>query len=384
MNEKIGIYVHIPFCVSKCYYCDFCSFEKKEEYIEKYIDALTQEILSMSEVLSSRKIETIYIGGGTPSYVDSKYIVKIMKVLSMFYLEPPKEVTIELNPNSVTEGKIKEYLEAGINRFSIGLQCIYDDVLKIIGRTHKFEDYINCLNVLKNNSAENISTDLIYPLPNLDFKRFKAQIDKIINLSKKYPLKHISVYNLEVHEGTKLDFLITEGYVKLADEDEEYKMKDYLENSMMENGFNKYEISNYAILGYESLHNTNYWKQNEYLGFGLNASSFSSSTRYSNTKNLENYIDHFLNGNKEINVQNKDEEMDKLELMKEYVILGLRLKEGLQILEFKNKFKVDIFSIFKDELQKLKKEKLINVTSVNISLTKKGSELANVVWQEFI
>ncbi|MBR1884425.1 MAG: radical SAM family heme chaperone HemW, partial [Clostridia bacterium] len=350
MNEKIGIYVHIPFCVSKCYYCDFCSFEKKEEYIEKYIDALTQEILSMSEVLSSRKIETIYIGGGTPSYVDSKYIVKIMKVLSMFYLEPPKEVTIELNPNSVTEGKIKEYLEAGINRFSIGLQCIYDDVLKIIGRTHKFEDYINCLNVLKNNSAENISTDLIYPLPNLDFKRFKAQIDKIINLSKKYPLKHISVYNLEVHEGTKLDFLITEGYVKLADEDEEYKMKDYLENSMMENGFNKYEISNYAILGYESLHNTNYWKQNEYLGFGLNASSFSSSTRYSNTKNLENYIDHFLNGNKEINVQNKDEEMDKLELMKEYVILGLRLKEGLQILEFKNKFKVDIFSIFKDEL----------------------------------
>ena len=384
MNDKISIYVHIPFCKSKCYYCDFCSFANKDDVIEKYIDAVCKEILNYGEILSSRNIETIYIGGGTPSYIDSKYIVKILNLLSMFNTTSLKEVTIEVNPNSLTEEKVKDYLRAGVNRFSIGLQTIYDDVLRAIGRKHKYEDYLKCLDILKESNVTNISTDLIYPLPNLDFKRFKDEVEEIINLSKKYPLKHISVYNLECHEGTKLDFLIKEGYLSLPNEDEEYEMKEYLEKTLDNNGFKRYEISNFAKESFESKHNMCYWKQEEYLGFGLNASSFITGIRYKNTDNLAEYIDYYLENDISIAVKNKEEEMDFLSLMKEYMILNLRLKEGISITSFKQRFKIDVFDVFKEEITSLENLGLITVNTKNIFLTKRGFEVANLVFEKFI
>lgn len=384
MNKSIGIYIHIPFCISKCYYCDFVSFSNKDEdYIDTYIDAVCRQILQNVEVLSEYNINTIYFGGGTPSYIDSKYIVRVMDILKMFLSEDisNKEFTIEVNPNSITKEKLEDYRKAGINRISIGLQSTDDTILKKIGRKHKYEDFLNTLKLCKALGFNNISLDLIYPLPGLDINGFKNSLDKVMTLKDEYDIKHISIYNLEIHEGTKLDFLLKEGYETLCDEDEEMAMKRLLEKILNYNNYINYEISNFAIQGFGSKHNLNYWNQGEYLGFGVNASSFFAGTRYTNTSNIDEYIDN-INLNK--TVIDKKEDLDKLSLMKEYVILKLRLKNGVNISEFKSRFNVDIFSLFKINIDKLINLKLIELKEGNILLTAKGKDLANIVWQEFI
>lgn len=383
MKKDLSIYIHIPFCVSKCHYCDFTSFSGCDErIIEKYFKALTNEIIMNSELISQSNIKTIYIGGGTPSFVDAKYIEMILNTIYMLTDKSTiEEITIEVNPCSLTLEKAKKYHDIGINRISIGLQTIYNDILKIIGRKHTYEDFLNTLNILNNVGFNNLSCDIIYPLPNLSLKNFKSEIDEIINLSKKYPLKHISVYNLEVHKGTKLEFLLNEGYVKLCDEDEEYEMRKYLNNKLEDACFKNYEISNYALPSYESKHNTNYWNQNEYLGLGLSASSFINGSRYKNVDKIDEYILETESGN----ITKIDrEDLDFLDLIKEYIILRLRLKEGIVLKDFERKFNTSIYEYFENEIEELKNNNLINVTDSNIMLTSRGREVANLVWEKFI
>lgn len=277
MNQTIGVYIHIPFCERKCYYCDFVSYEKKQDTIEAYIQALCQEILQNAEILSSNSIQTIYIGGGTPSCIDSKYIVQVLQMLQLFTgdkQESTTEITIEVNPNSVTKEKLLAYKEAGINRISIGLQSTHNHILKTIGRLHTYEDFLQGLEKIKEVGFDKVSVDLMYPLPNLTLEAFQQSIQQVMKLTTKYPISHISVYNLEIHEGTKLEFLIDEGYVTMVSEETEYAMKEWLENELQNSGFLRYEISNYAKPGFESKHNLHYWNQGSYLGFGVAASSF--------------------------------------------------------------------------------------------------------------
>ena len=383
MKDDIGIYIHIPFCKSKCYYCDFASFVNREDIIEKYVNSLCNEILQKAELLSNLNIKTIYIGGGTPSFIDEKYIKQILDTLYLFVCDKSKieEITIEVNPGTCTKEKILNYKKYGINRISLGVQSTHNDILKNIGRIHKFEDVLNTLEYIKSANIDNVSVDLMYPLPGLTLKKFENTLDTIINLKDLYNIKHISIYNLEVHENSKLDFLLKEGFLSLPDEDEEYNMKQMLEKKLNKAKFYKYEISNFAIKGYEAKHNLNYWKQKYYLGFGVAASSYMYSTRYDNTKNIEEYINKINNFEDAVisSVQ-----MDKLDTMKEYVILNLRVVEGINIKDFKSKFKTDIFDIFKVEFEKLIKQGLINVSNTNIFLTPRGMEVANIVWQEFI
>ena len=380
MNKEIGLYIHIPFCKSRCYYCDFCSSANQDELIEEYINALCKELLQNAEIFSEYNIKTVYFGGGTQSYIDSKYIAKIMNIINLFS-NNIEEITIEVNPGTVDYNKLKSYKDLNINRLSIGLQTIYDNVLKSIGRTHLYSDFLNTLEDTKKLEFNNISIDLIYPLPNIDFSKFKAEINEVIKLTNKYDIKHISIYNLELHENTKLDFLIKEGYLSLCDEDEEYKMKEYLEDTLTKADFLKYEISNFSKYGFESLHNLNYWNQGGYIGIGASASSFFAGSRYTNTNDIKEYI-HNINNN--ICTITFKQDMDKLDLMKEYVILSLRLAKGLDKTRFINKFNVDIMKIFKNEIKKLKDEKLIVEDKNSIFLTKRGMEVANIVWQEFI
>lgn len=277
MNQTIGVYIHIPFCERKCYYCDFVSYEKKQDTIEAYIQALCQEILQNAEILSSNSIQTIYIGGGTPSCIDSKYIVQVLQMLQLFTgdkQESTTEITIEVNPNSITKEKLLAYKEAGINRISIGLQSTHNHILKTIGRLHTYEDFVQGLEKIKEVGFDKVSVDLMYPLPNLTLEAFQQSIQQVMKLTTKYPISHISVYNLEIHEGTKLEFLIDEGYVTMVSEETEYAMKEWLENELQNSGFLRYEISNYAKPGFESNHNLHYWNQGSYLGFGVAASSF--------------------------------------------------------------------------------------------------------------
>lgn len=383
MRENIGIYIHIPFCKKKCFYCDFVSYENKENLIQEYIDAVCLEILQNAEILSEYNISTIYFGGGTPSLIKAEYIEKILNTLKLFVTDEKeiKEITIEINPNSASLDKLEKYYNLGINRLSIGLQSTHDKILRNIGRLHTFNDFKD---VLKNANAvgfKNISVDLIYPLPGLNLSGFKETLNSVIKLKDEFNIKHISVYNLEVHENTRLDFLLKEGFVSLCNEDEEYKMREELNKRLQDNGFVKYEISNYAYPGFESKHNLCYWNQEKYIGFGVNASSFFNLKRYRNTSNIDKYIDGIKN-NKNIVVET--EELDKLSLMKEYIILKLRLSKGVEISEFKQKFGTDIFDIFNTEFNSLKKDNLVNITSKNISLTSRGEEVANIVWEMFV
>lgn len=383
MRENIGIYIHIPFCKKKCFYCDFVSYENKENLIQEYIDAVCLEILQNAEILSEYNISTIYFGGGTPSLIKVEYIEKILNTLKLFVTDEKeiKEITIEINPNSASLDKLGKYYNLGINRLSIGLQSTHDKILRNIGRLHTFNDFKE---VLKNANAvgfKNISVDLIYPLPGLNLSGFKETLNSMIKLKDEFNIKHISVYNLEVHENTRLDFLLKEGFVSLCNEDEEYKMREELNKRLQDNGFVKYEISNYAYSGFESKHNLCYWNQEKYIGFGVNASSFFNLKRYRNTSNIDKYIDGIKN-NKNIVVET--EELDKLSLMKEYIILKLRLSKGVEISEFKQKFGTDIFDIFNTEFNSLKKDNLVNITSKNISLTNRGEEVANIVWEMFV
>ena len=383
MRENIGIYIHIPFCKKKCFYCDFVSYENKENLIQEYIDTVCLEILQNAEILSEYNISTIYFGGGTPSLIKVEYIEKILNTLKLFVTDEKeiKEINIEINPNSASLDKLEKYYNLGINRLSIGLQSTHDKILRNIGRLHTFNDFKE---VLKNANAvgfKNISVDLIYPLPGLNLSGFKETLNSMIKLKDEFNIKHISVYNLEVHENTRLDFLLKEGFVSLCNEDEEYKMREELNKRLQDNGFVKYEISNYAYPGFESKHNLCYWNQEKYIGFGVNASSFFNLKRYRNTSNIDKYIDGIKN-NKNIVVET--EELDKLSLMKEYIILKLRLSKGVEISEFKQKFGTDIFDIFNTEFNSLKKDNLVNITSKNISLTNRGEEVANIVWEMFV
>lgn len=383
MRENIGIYIHIPFCKKKCFYCDFVSYENKENLIQEYIYAVCLEILQNAEILSEYNISTIYFGGGTPSLIKAEYIEKILNTLKLFVTDEKeiKEITIEINPNSASLDKLEKYYNLGINRLSIGLQSTHDKILRNIGRLHTFNDFKEVLKNANTVGFKNISVDLIYPLPGLNLSGFKETLNSVIKLKDELNIKHISVYNLEVHENTRLDFLLKEGFVSLCNEDEEYKMREELNKRLQDNGFVKYEISNYAYPGFESKHNLCYWNQEKYIGFGVNASSFFNLKRYRKTSNIDKYIDGIKN-NKNIVVET--EELDKLSLMKEYIILKLRLSKGVEISEFKQKFGTDIFDIFNTEFNSLKKDNLVNITSKNISLTSRGEEVANIVWEMFV
>lgn len=380
MNKDIGIYIHIPFCKSKCFYCNFYSEEKKDSTVmENYIDAVCMEIMQNADLLSTRRITTIYIGGGTPSLLNPKQIKKILDVLKLFCYEP-EEVTIEVNPESVTEEKLKEYHNMGINRLSIGIQSINEKTLKYIGRSYTSKENIkNVIEVAEKVGINNISADCIIGLPEETEETFKNTVEYILSLGKS--VKHISAYSLEVHEGTKIDFLINGGFISLPSEETERNMKYALDKILEENGFERYEISNYAKKGYESKHNLKYWNKEEYLGLGSAASSYINSSRYTNIDNVEQYINSVQNG---ISTVIFKEDLDEIEDIKEYIILRLRLKEGLNIDTFKSKFGKDILSLYKEEITELINNGLLIIKDNNITLTYKGEDLANLVWEKFI
>ena len=401
-KKELGIYIHIPFCKQKCYYCDFTSFAGCEHLQGRYVECLKKELqYRLRGIEDNYKITTIYIGGGTPSYIDSKYIKEILTLLmneipnsnvsskqsdklkiDNDYLENLKlcdvETTIEVNPGTVTEQKLREYKEAGINRLSIGLQSTNNELLKEIGRIHNYEQFIEAYNLARKEGFKNINVDLMLGLPNQTIVDLKESLQKVIKLDP----KHISVYSLILEEETKLYSLVNEGKLKLPDEDTERQMYWYVKNTLELNGYKHYEISNFAKTGYESKHNVNCWKQKEYIGVGLGASSYFDGTRYSNIDNLDEYIANVET--EEYNKNKKIEEIQKIEdKQKEFMMLGLRMIDGVSIQEFKAKFGQNPVYLFRDELDKLVKDKLLIVEGDKIKLTNRGLDLANQVWMEF-
>lgn len=374
--KEIGIYIHIPFCIKKCEYCDFVSYCNKEKYVPQYINALKKEI--KNNINKEYKITTIYIGGGTPSSIEENYIADIIETIKLNMndenLKEFKnvEVTIEVNPGTVTEKKLKTYKEIGINRLSIGLQETHDELLKSIGRIHTYEEFLKTYNLARKIGFNNINVDLIIALPNQTIQDIKENLEKIIKLNP----EHISVYSLILEEGTPFYNKYNENKIKLPDEELERNMYWYVKNTLENNGYVHYEISNFSKKGFESKHNMNCWNQEEYLGFGVAAHSYNNKTRYSNTNSIEEYI---KGSNKIIHEEQTLEDMQK-----EYMLLGLRKIEGINIQKFKNKFAQNPIFIFKEQLSKLVDEELIVIDGNEIKLTNKGLDLANIVWEEFV
>lgn len=386
MNKKqeLGIYIHIPFCAKKCYYCDFVSYPNMEEKQKEYVEALKKEIKSYD--LQNYNITTIYIGGGTPSYIESKYIVEVLEYIkSKLNANETKfenmEITIEVNPGTVTKEKLLDYKKVGINRLSIGLQSTNDRLLKQIGRIHKYQDFLQTYNLARNVGFTNINIDLMLGLPNQSIKDLKESIEKVISLQP----EHISIYSLIVEEGTKLYKQIENGELHLPEEELERKMYWYTKSKLELAGYKHYEISNYAKPKRESKHNSNCWEQKQYIGIGASAHSYLDNIRYCNVSNLKEYISNMENVEADFEEKYIVNERQNLEDRKnEFMLLGLRKIDGVSIAMFKEKYVENPIFRYRDSLEKLVNEGLVLIDGDMIKLTNKGLDLANIVWEEFI
>lgn len=336
-----GLYIHVPFCKQKCTYCDFASFPKEIGKAESYFACLYREIKGRSIQYPKTIIDTIYIGGGTPSVVDSKLIAgAIRQARKCFTVKEDAEITIELNPGTVDENKIKDYLSVGINRFSIGLQTGYDDQLKRLNRIHTAKDFLLTCKML---NGQNISADILIGLAD----QTAEQVKKTIELAIAGGVSHISVYALTPEVGTPIytDYLNGE----LLSDDEVADIYDEIVKYLKEKGFDRYEVSNFAKDGKYSRHNMNYWKRGEYIGVGVSASSFMEERRFTNTFKIGEYMNAVIyNKNPEISSDNIEKEDAKFE----FIMLALRTANGVSIKEFNQNFDADFLTDYKDVLSK--------------------------------
>lgn len=337
-----GIYVHIPFCKAKCSYCDFASFPDKICYAESYMACVFREMAKRKEELKNYKFDTLYIGGGTPSVIDEKYIAMLLaSVKKNFNLSENAEITIEMNPGTVSAGKIALYKKCGINRFSVGLQTAVDSQLADLGRVHNLKDFEACARLLK---GENFSADIMIGLKNQTIEDIEFSIETAANAGA----SHISMYALTPEDGTPIytDYLNGE----LPDGDEVAEMYERGVKKLLSLGFERYEVSNFCKKGRESKHNLNYWKRGEYIGFGVSASSHINNVRYTNTFDLDEYFKCILSDNfAVINSEQIDENGQK----EEYIMLALRTAGGIDLNDYKLKFGVDFEEEFAETLKKL-------------------------------
>lgn len=375
-SRELGIYIHIPFCKSKCYYCDFVSYTNQCNQIAPYIQKVLQEMQQYD--VSNYNVTTIYIGGGTPSYIEEKYIKQLLDALKRKLADnetrfEDMEITIEINPGTITKKKLEQYKESGVNRISIGLQSTNDNLLKQIGRIHNYQEFLEAYQLVKKVGFENINVDLMIGLPNQTIQDIKQTLGEIQKLNP----NHVSVYSLIVEEGTKIDELINRDKLQLPDEELERQMYWYVKNTLELNGYNHYEISNFAKKGKESKHNLNCWEQKEYIGLGVAAHSYLNGVRYSNFTFTETGEWSFLD--KKI-----EEQQDLEDKKKEYMLLGLRKIEGVSIQKFKEKYRDNPIFLYRKELEKMVEEGLLEIDGDLIRLTNKGVDLANLVWEEFV
>ena len=371
MSNSISIYIHIPFCKSKCIYCNFVSFPNCEKFFDTYLEKVKQEIDYHASKLKDRNVKTIFIGGGTPSLLSGEDIFDLVTfVLQKFSVSKQAEITIEVNPESFSKEKALWWKKAGINRLSFGLQSDDDIVLKKLGRIHNFSQFQNAVKEAKSLGFSNISADVLLGLPNQTPQKIGQTLRKIAKLG----LTHISAYSLQVEKGTKLFELVKNEQIKLPDEDlsNEIYNSAYLE--LKELGFHRYEISNFAKKGFECRHNQNYWVRGEFLGIGVGAYGFIDGVHYENTSNLIDYI------KKDYMPQNIEKESKKTK-MEETIMLALRTEKGLNISNFNKTFNIDFCEKFKPALDKLSQQKLIKITKNHIKIT--NFSISNAIILQF-
>ena len=337
MKKEIGVYIHIPFCMSKCSYCSFVSKCAFNEEIEEYFKYLKTQIVAESANFKDREVKTIYIGGGTPSFVDALYIEDIIDTLKKYYnMEQSVEVTIECNPCSTTKEKLEIYKKAGINRISFGVQSLNDDCLNIIGRKHNSKMALNAIKTAKDVGFDNVSCDLLIGIP---FQTTQMLLNDITKLAKT-GVKHISAYMLMLEQGTKLyEQIVINKELKVASDDACVNMYNSAYSLLGDLGFKRYEISNFALNGYECKHNINYWQCGEYVGFGVSAYSYNDNKRFDGFNDFEsyyNYVNKKYILQSDINLLPPYEVLSKEQKIEELIMLGLRQTKGVSLSTLKS------------------------------------------------
>lgn len=372
--KPLSIYIHIPFCKEKCFYCDFLSFKGRENYFLAYKNALLNEIKEFAlQNKNIYEIKTIFIGGGTPSVFPIGYIGEIMEsIFSNFFVSKDAEISIEANPGTLSYEIIKHFKENEINRISLGVQSLNNDILKNIGRIHTAEQFYENYNNVRKVGFENVNVDLMFSLPNQTLEIFENTIYKILELQP----EHISCYSLILEEDTKFYDMYEKGIFKPVDDELDRKFYYKAIDIFEKNNYNLYEISNFSKPNKQCKHNIIYWERGEYIGFGIGASSLLNNTRFSNTRSFLDYI-NFKN-------EKEFEILQKEDMYSEFVFLGLRMTKGISKEKFKKEFGIDIRNIYKKELEKFLENGLLLEKDDFIYLSKKGIDLSNVVFSEFI
>lgn len=372
--KEMSLYIHIPFCKQKCLYCDFPSYAGKESLINEYIRALNEEILRKC---SKYKIASIFVGGGTPSYLNEINLESLLKTINLLDFKDEFEFTIECNPGTLNEEKLVLMKNYNVNRISMGLQTTNDNILKEIGRIHSFEEFKKNYNQARKAGFENINVDLMFGLPNQSMKDWKVSLEDVMSLEP----DHISAYSLIIEEGTCFYNLYNNDKLNIPNEEEERSMYLFTKGFLKDYGYNQYEISNYAKVNKECFHNKVYWKCNEYLGLGVSASSFVDEKRFKNIDDIKIYIEKINNNEdvtEEIHVNNINDDME------EFMFMGLRMIEGINLKIFKKRFGKDVFDIYDEVIKNNIKKGLLVVDSEKLYLSEKGIELSNYVMSDFI
>lgn len=376
---ELGLYLHFPFCKSKCPYCDFNSYQLKEEnQISSYISAFYQEITTYSKKLKKNKVKTIYLGGGTPTILSGVQIYNILEFCKdKFTIDKDAEITIEANPGTLNGEKIKLLIESGINRLSLGAQSFNNLFLKKLGRIHNTQDIIDSYYLARKKGFNNINIDIMFALPDQTTEDLQITLKKAVSLKP----DHLSLYNLTIKPGTEYYQKYKKGKLKLPNEDEEFDMYNWAIKFLEESGFEHYEISNFARPYKRSMHNLIYWQNKPYLGIGAGAYSFIKGYRYMNYESPARYIKEMMSG--KLPVDN-GEKLSFRKRMIETIILGLRTKDGVGYIKFKARFGVNLNDIFSEQVIKSVNLGLLQKDDYRIKLTRKGIFLANTVFREFV
>ncbi|WP_326908263.1 radical SAM family heme chaperone HemW [Sedimentibacter sp. MB31-C6] len=377
--KKLGIYIHIPFCKSKCNYCDFYSISWNKEAEKRYIEAVINEIRIYNESLETNYVvDTIYFGGGTPTIISPLSLSKILdEIKRVFKVEKNSEISIEANPNTLLSNNLSFYRNIGINRLSIGVQSLNDDLLYKIGRIHNSKEALDSIDRAIINGFSNINVDVMFNIPGQTVKNIENTLSEII----KHNINHISFYSLKLEKGTPLFVMEKKNKLIMPEEDVEREMYYCGRNVMENNNLFQYEISNFAKKNYECKHNLKYWNQEEYIGLGPSAHSFLNMNRYSNSADLNNYC---LNLVKKTFERNIHEILNYEDMKFEYIMLQLRLNKGLSICDFNKKFLIDFNTAYSSQIEYLIKNNLLEYKGDNIRLTKKGMDISNYVFTQFM
>lgn len=372
-NNPLELYVHIPFCVKKCDYCDFLSGPATKEVQEAYVKAVLQEIQNLPEE-NGREVSSVFIGGGTPSAIDASGIGEILDNLkTKFKFSPDAEISMEANPGTLTQDKLFLYRKYGINRLSLGLQSPDNRELKTLGRIHSYEEFLESYQLARQAGFTNINVDLMSAIPGQTYEGWVRNLRLVADLAP----EHISAYSLIIEEGTPF----AERQLDLPDEDTEYQIYEDTAAILEEYGYQQYEISNYAKEGFSCRHNIGYWKRIDYLGIGLGAASLYNEKRFSNTSDMSQYLEACADIER---IRQDVCELSKREQMEEFMFLGLRMTKGIQETEFKKQFGTDLMSIYGSVLEKYKSTGFLEYDAGFWRFTRKGIHVSNQILAEFL